>query len=378
LNHAILNQKASSELIMTCNGTKKICLFNTCKIWGGGEKWHHDIALKFRDKGYDVVVCTNVGSELSSRLKQTAIPVFEINISNLSFLNPFKLYRIYRFFNTQQIDTVILGLPSDVKSGGIAAKLAGVQKIIYRRGTALPVKNSLLNKFIFKYVVTNVITNSLEIKRKFLEHNPNLFPTKNIHVIYNGIEPNGNGYDSKQKLNGFHKQIILGNAGRLVEQKGQKYLIELAALLKQQQVDFKIKVAGKGHLKETLLSYAKKLRVDDCIEFLDFVYDMNNFFKSIDIFLLPSLHEGSANIVLEAMYHSKPVIAFNISSMPEIIENDKTGYLIKFPDIVEFSEKVKYLAENYAFRKEMGENAHKKVQYQFDFNKNILQLEELI
>lgn len=362
--------------MISCNKTKKICLFNTCKIWGGGEKWHHDIALTFHKKGYEVMVCTNVKSELYYRLRETSIPVFEINIDNLSFLNPFKLYRIYRFFKSQQIDTVILGLPSDVKSAGIPAKMAGVQKIIYRRGTALPVKNSFLNKFIFKHVITNVITNSVEIKKKFLEYNPDLFPTKNIHVIYNGIESNGNGV--QPKLNGFHKQVILGNAGRLVEQKGQKYLIDIAKILVSKGIDFKIKIAGKGHLKESLLSYAKKQKVDDRIEFLDFVVDMNSFLKEIDIFLLPSLHEGSANIVLEAMYHSKPTIAFNISSMPEIIDDGKTGYLVQFPDVQEFSNKIVYLTQDYAFRKEMGEHARQKILNQFDFNKNILQLEELL
>jgi len=278
----------------------------------------------------------------------------------------------------QKIDAVILGLPSDVKSGGIAAKLAGVPKIIYRRGTALPVKNSFLNKFIFKHVVTNVITNSIEIKKKFLEHNPNLFPNQNIHVIYNGIETNGNGIYTSQKLNGHNKQIILGNAGRLVEQKGQKFLIEIASLLKKGQLDFTIRIAGKGQLKESLIAYAKKLNVEEKIEFLDFIYDVPEFLKGIDIFLLPSLHEGSANIVLEAMYYSKPVIAYNISSMPEIIDNEKTGYLIKFPDIHEFANKIVFLAQNYSFRKEMGENAHRKVENQFDFNRNIRQLEELL
>ena len=253
-----------------------------------------------------------------------------------------------------------------------------MQKIIYRRGTALPVKNSLLNKFIFKYIVTNVITNSLEIKKKFLEHNPNLFPDNHIHVIYNGIEINGNGKSLLPNLNGHGKQIILGNAGRLVEQKGQKYLIEIAKLLKQRNVDFKIKVAGKGQLKDNLLLYAKKQKVEDKIEFLDFVYDMNDFFKNIDIFLLPSLHEGSANIVLEAMYHSKPIIAFNISSMPEIIEEGSTGYLVEFPDINKFADRIVQLASDHTFRKKMGENARLKVQDEFDFNKNILQLEELL
>jgi len=363
---------------MMITEAKNICLFNTCKTWGGGEKWHHDTALKFFEKGYKVIVFTNLNSELYHRLKHTPIPIFQIKIQNLSFLEPFKILRAYRIFKKYKIDTIILGLPSDVKAAGIAAKLAGIRKIIYRRGTALPIKNSLLNRFIFKHIVTDVITNSVEIKKKFLERNPKIFPDNNIHVIYNGIELNGNGYHPQQKINGHHKQVILGNAGRLVEQKGQKYLVELAAILAKQHLDFKIMIAGKGILKDALIAYARQLNVEDKIEFLDFMYDMTSFFKTIDIFLLPSLHEGSANIVLEAMYHAKPVVAFNISSMPEMIENNKTGYLVEFKNINEYAEKVINLIQNYTFRREMGESARNKVLAQFDMNKNIGYLEEVI
>jgi glycosyltransferase involved in cell wall biosynthesis len=363
---------------MNQNVTKKICLFNTCRIWGGGEKWHHDIALRFQKKGYQVLVCTNVKSELYFKIKKTTIPVFKFNVHNLSFLNPFRIYQIYQLFKKQRIDTIIFGLPSDVKCGGIAAKLAGIEKIIYRRGTALPVKNSLLNKFLFKFIVTDVITNSIDIKRKFLEHNPKLFPKEHIHVIYNGLDIDGGPLNTQPKLNGHNKQIILGNAGRLVEQKGQKYLIELAALLAAYEIDFKIKIAGKGVLKKGLKEYAKKLNVLDKIEFLDFVTEMDIFFKTIDIFVLPSIHEGSANIVIEAMSYSKPIIAFDISSMPELIENNKTGYLVPFGDVNILAERVIFLINHPEMKYEMGKAAKLKVINQFDLNKNISYLETIL
>jgi glycosyltransferase involved in cell wall biosynthesis len=364
--------------MMIDNDIKKICLFNTCKIWGGGEKWHHDIAIKFQHKGHRIIVCTNSKSELSLKLKKTNIPVFEIKISNLSFLNPFKIFRIYKILKKHQINVIILGLPSDVKTAGFAAKLAGAKKIIYRRGTALPVKNSFLNRFIFQYIVTDVITNSLDIKRKFLEHNPKLFPTQRIHIIYNGVEINENILANQPKLNGHGKPIVIGNAGRLVEQKGQKYLIELASLLKKQNIDFKIKIAGKGILKNSLYQYAKKLNVLENIDFLDFMSDMGSFFKSIDIFVLPSIHEGSANIVIEAMAYSKPVVAFNISSMPELIENHQTGFLVPFGDIHQLAERVTFLIDHPQTKYEMGKAAKQKVIDQFDFNKNIAYLESIL
>jgi hypothetical protein len=179
------------------------------------------MAMKFSQKGYKISACTNINSELFHKFQRCGIPAYEIKICNLSFLNLWKIYRIYRYFQSMEIDTVILGLPSDVKAAGIAAKLAGVKKIIYRRGTALPVKNSLLNRYLYKHVVTDVITNSFEIKKKFLQNNPSLFPQDQIHVVYNGIDIQENPHTSF--LNGFPRPVILGNAGRLVEQKGQKF-----------------------------------------------------------------------------------------------------------------------------------------------------------
>jgi glycosyltransferase involved in cell wall biosynthesis len=274
-----------------------------------------------------------------------------------------------------EIDTVILGLPSDVKAAGIAAKLAGVKKIIYRRGTALPVKNSLLNRYLYKHVVTDVITNSFEIKKKFLQNNPSLFPQDQIHVVYNGIDIQENPHTSF--LNGFPRPVILGNAGRLVEQKGQKFLIDLAAYLKVKKIDFKIKIAGKGILREELIEYARKLDVFEYIEFLDFVTDMNSFFRSIDVFVLPSIHEGSANIVIEAMAHSIPVIAFYVSSNPELIDDSQNGFLVPFGDIPQLGDKTIELITKHEFRYRMGKAARQKVIEKFDVNKSIVQLEEI-
>ncbi|MBK7812053.1 MAG: glycosyltransferase [Saprospiraceae bacterium] len=52
---------------------------------------------------------------------------------------------------------------------------------------------------------------------------------------------------------------------------------------------------------------------------------MNAFMNSIDIFLLSSAWEGFGFCFVEAMLRAKPIVAFNISSNPEIVENDKTG-----------------------------------------------------
>ena len=364
---------------MNNSSPKHICLFNSCKTWGGGEKWYMDVAINLKSRGYDIFLCTNNPSELYNKIALSNISVFPITIRNLSFLNPIKILKLIFLFRNLKIETIILGLSSDVKCAGIAARLAGVKEIIYRRGLASPIKNTWLNQFLFKYVVTKVITNSNEVKKRFLEKNPNLISTSKIHTIYNGIDINL--YERHMGKNGFHKLescIILGNSGRLIEEKGQKYLIELAQKLMQYSSNFTIQIAGKGKLRQTLQAYAKKLGVEKFIEFLDFIDDTDTFYRKIDIFVFPSLSEGFSNALLEAMAAGKPVVAFDVSSMPEIIENGITGYLVPFGDIEAMSYKVIYLMEHPEIGYKMGSIAKQKVTTQFDLNKNLYQLEAIL
>lgn len=341
---------------------KNICLFNSCKSWGGGEKWHYETAFRLTETGYNVILCCRPGSEIYNRVKDSRIKCFRFRIYNLSFLDPFLIFRLFLFFKNKKIHTVILGLPSDVKAVGIASKLAGVKNIIYRRGTALPIHNTFLNRFLFRKVITRVLANSGEIKRKFLENNPFLMDEDRINVLYNGAKINGLAFNKK----GSNQEVLIGNAGRLVEQKGQKFLIDLARELNSRSLNFKILIAGKGPLRKTLEEYAAQNEVSNKIAFLDFVENIDSFLDTIDIFVLPSLHEGSANILIEAMAKAKPVVAFNISSIPEIIMHGENGFLVEFGNIQQLTDYVCKLVENIELRKRMGERAYYHISEKFN------------
>jgi glycosyltransferase involved in cell wall biosynthesis len=358
---------------------KRICFFNTNKAWGGGEKWHYRNALAFRDNGYDVMAIAQVDSPLADQWVQENIDLCQIHNSNLSFLNILALLKVRRVFQEYRIATVFLNLSSDLKLGGIAAKLAGVKQIIYRRGQALPVRNSFFNKFLLKNVATHIIANSSEIKRNILINNPALVPDNKIHVIYNGIDLTECRIEPKFPL--YHKkssEIVLGNAGRLVEQKGQKYLIELAHALKKDGIRFKLIVAGEGPLEKDLKEYASQLNVHDQMVFTGFVTDIKAFMDSIDIFVLTSIHEGSANTLLEAMAYEKPVIAFDISSNSEIIQDHLTGFLVEFPSVIKMAARIIILQKDELLRNTMGKNGRALVSQQYAFKNSFEKLMNMV
>ena len=67
---------------------KSFCFFNTVDEWGGGERWHLDMALYLMFKGHQVMVITQPGAVLGERAQKQDIAVFNILLNNLSVLNP--------------------------------------------------------------------------------------------------------------------------------------------------------------------------------------------------------------------------------------------------------------------------------------------------
>ena len=63
--------------------TKTVCFFNSTQAWGGGEKWHFDMATRLASASYRVVVCTHPRSALYERLRDTGLKVYPVSISNL-------------------------------------------------------------------------------------------------------------------------------------------------------------------------------------------------------------------------------------------------------------------------------------------------------
>ena len=317
-------------------------------------------------------------SPLSERLKGLGVSGYHARIGNLSFLNPVKLARMFWIFRKEKVGVLITNLSGDMKVASLAAKLAGVPSIIYRRGSAIPVRNSPVNRYFFRRVLTNIMANSLETKRTILAKNRALVSESKIKVIYNGVY-----------LPNYHEQIeplyvpekgelVLGSAGRLSEEKGHVFLLEMMQYLVDNGIKFKLLLAGEGRMLQTLKKKAKDFGVDARVEFLGFVEDMPAFFKSLDIFLLSSQYEGFGYVITEAMASRKPVVAFDIKSSAEIIEDGKTGFITEPNNSKALADKILELAADAELRKKMGINGRKRVEELFSFEKNRQEIREIL
>jgi glycosyltransferase involved in cell wall biosynthesis len=105
---------------------------------------------------------------------------------------------------------------------------------------------------------------------------------------------------------------------------------------------------------------------------------MKAFMDSIDIFILSSVHEGSANSLLEAMAYAKPVVAFDISSNPEIVVPHLTGLLAAFPDTRQLAQHIETLIRNPDLGRSYGYQGRRRIAHKFSRTENIQRLLNLI
>jgi glycosyltransferase involved in cell wall biosynthesis len=220
------------------------------------------------------------------------------------------------------------------------------------------------------------VVNSKEIGRSLKQGNESWFPEDKMVLIYNGVDTY-KSIDKSRKL--YEKQngeFVIGNAGRLTDQKGQKYLVAMSKILKAEGLNFKILIAGEGELKEPLQRLINEHGMQDYVKLLGHVSDMPAFFNSLDVFVFTSLYEGSANTLIETLQFGVPTIAWDVSSNPEIVVNEKTGYLVPVENVVELAKAVKKVASG---RDEaLVKNGMEFVHSNFDSNKNLNILSEIL
>ena len=339
-----------------------ICFFNSTKSWGGGEKWHFEMASYLFEKNYSVLVIVAPDSPLHQKLQEKQIPTETIKVSNSSFLNPFKIKTVKGFYKKHKVTTVVLNSSEDMKLGGFAAKNAGISRIIYRRGSAIPIKNKFINRYFFKKVLTEVLANSEATKATINANNPSLFTKEKITVIPNGIDTSSFLEQDYQTVYiKSEDEFVIGNLGRFVTQKNQGFLLDVTKELLSRNLKVKLVIGGSGVLDSALKEKAKDLGIYEHVVFTGFIKNPKDLMYSCDVFALSSLWEGFGYVIAEALLCEKPVIAFNVSSNPELVRNDFNGFLTEVNNVKAFSDQIQFFYDNREQITIMGEQGKNQI-----------------
>ena len=225
--------------------------------------------------------------------------------------------------------------------------------------------------FAFRFGVDRIITVSQFLKRELVDSYK--FNENMIRVIYNGIDaerfnPKVGGDEIRRRY-GLEDAPVVLYLGRLAPYKGVRHLVRAIPLILRVKPEVKFLIVGSRRYDTlNLPGMAESLGVRESVIFTGFVPEklVPKFYACCDIFCYPSLWEGFGLPVAEAGATGKPVVAFRICAIPEVVENGVTGLLVE-PDHTQLADAIITLLEDEEMRRKMGREARNRISRLFSW-----------
>lgn len=165
-------------------------------------------------------------------------------------------------------------------------------------------------------------------------------------------------------------------AARLAPEKGFEFLLQAVRILNERNYDLLLRLAGDGPCRADLERLAQALGIEDRVQFLGYIDEESNVQElcAADLFVLPSLAEGLPISATEAMAVGVPVIATNIAGTSELVEDGRTGLLVRPSDSQALADAIIRIIDDFDFRLRVAELGRKKVMEEFDVERETAKL----
>ena len=239
-----------------------------------------------------------------------------------------------------------------------------------------------LDSFPFLSSVPHVlITNSKALKDRLIRISR--VPADKIYTLYNGFDPERvkahmDQKEARAKCGLPQGKIIVGSLMRLHHQKYTDLLPNLIKKVHRRNSNVFFAIAGNGpeyqHLENELKTQDPQGK---SWKLLKHIYPISPFLKSLDICFLLSRDEGFPNVLLEAMGAGLPCIANNVGGVSELIQDEKTGYIVQTPNSSLVAKTIDKVIQNPLEAKKIGEQAREYVMQHHPMDEMIDNLREL-
>ncbi len=266
-----------------------------------------------------------------------------------------KFYRSYKIFKIEKPDAfhINASTPYDTLVG-IAAKLAGVKKVIVHSHNASNSGNSKLKKIIYKltkFIMSFYTDEYFTCSTEAAEY---MFPksvvdNKKYYMVKNGITPSKFLFNEtlRNKLRDEYKlnnSFVVGNIGRLVKQKNQDFLLDVIKELSVLKPETVLVIIGIGELEKSLKDKVNKLGIEKNVRFLGAVNNVNELMLMMDMFVMTSFHEGLPVVGIEAQTSGLPCV-FSDAITKEVKISDNVEFISLKKNAREWAESIAELSE---------------------------------
>lgn len=339
---------------------------------GGAETYTALVAENLQQRGYKVYTASG-GGMLADRLSQKGIPNFYLPIRFSTSLSAFLLKRIIKKYKIDLIHA------NSAAAGITALKVKKYCKDIPVIFTSHGVLNNNHKEFVLNDC-DKIICVSKFLEKDCIQKG---FDKNKLITIYTGIDSNKfndniDGSAMRRQLNIPQDAFVLSLVARIKNLTNKGHLDILNILKNHTDTkNWHLIVIGKGKSLHKLKSMTKQYNLEQQVHCVGHQIDVAKYVAASDVIVLPSYFETFGLALAEGMAMGKPGVTYNIGGCPEVVQNNKTGFVIDYKNEEAFYQKLLLLSKNKTLYNKMAEEAEQDIKKRLSCDRMMNELEKL-
>jgi glycosyltransferase involved in cell wall biosynthesis len=332
--------------------------------WGGQEKRTMRELLGLPRGSFKPILACQRESQIGQKALAHGLPVVFVkmraNFDPIAVVQFMQLYRQYR------VDIVHTHSSADSWMASTAAKFIPRRPVVVR---TRHLSASFNTRMIYSYMADRVITVGDSTRRYMIQEKG--IPGDRVLTIPTGVDLKE--FDPEQIRENLREELriapntpVFGTVAVFRRLKGHRYLLEATREILHSLPAAKLLLVGGGPQEKNLLRMVRELSLQEAVIMPGYREDVQEVLNTLDVFVFPSLQEALGTAILEAMAMKKPVVATRVGGIPEIVEDERNGYLVDPENFQAIAEKVVHLLRHVEIRKEMGAQGRKFVEACYD------------
>jgi glycosyltransferase involved in cell wall biosynthesis len=278
---------------------------------------------------------------------------------------PAAAFAIRRLVRNRHVDIVHANEPHALTSAWLARAHRSLPVIVSRR-IALPLSTNSLSLARYRAAARIVAVSHFVAKSVVASG----FDADCVDVIYDGVEipaliPKGDRDAARARFGIPKESICIGNVAAFIPEKRQTCLLGALHDLREKFPLCVLLLAGEGPERAKLQEFAKQMGLAAVVKFPGFVADIESVYAATDLFVFPSFEEPLGSSLLSAMAYGLPVVAVTGGGIPEVVEDSRTGLLVKLPDTFVLPDAISRLLSNPVEARRLGEAARETISSRF-------------
>ena len=344
---------------------------DTAGTWRGAEQQVLLTARGLFARGHRVAVVAHPDGELRRRLPA------DIEVVPLATRNDVDLpaaWRLSRVIRDLQPDVVHAHNPHGVAAAATALSIASASRrpaLVAAHRVDFHLNANAFSRWKYRQV-DRFVTASEAIRAMLLQGGVPPDRAVTVHEGIDvervvGVEP----MNVREEYWFPPHSLIVGNVAALVPHKGQRFLIDAAAIVVREMPEVRFLVLGEGELHASLEHEIRHLHLSQHVVLAGFRADVLGVLKGLDLFVLSSVTEGLGTSLLDAMAAGRPIVATRAGGIPEVVLHGETGLLVPPRDAAALAAAILEMLRDPARRRRFAEAGLARVRERFSADRMV-------